>query len=236
MSVGLLLSLIGLLSWATAVARGGWAWLLAWVGSAFLLIGVSYVLGTVSVFGKREDGSLPIWRVAVLLPYLLLIWGIWHARRLLGREPPYGELEPGVLIGRRLVRGEWPEGIRTDLDLTSEFFASRPAEDCPAYRCLPILDRCAPDPGELIRCLREVLTAPRPLYLHCAEGHGRAALAAAVLLLLGDAGLDAEQALSRVRSVRSRARLSRAQRAALDSAFDLLQESPKRDGGDRREM
>jgi hypothetical protein len=222
MATGAVLTLIGVLWLLVAFAQGGWTWSLAWLGGSFLLVGGSYLLKTPAIFGKRSNGSIPPWHIILLLPYLLLTWAIWHVKRVFGSERAYDELVPGVLIGRRLTPREWPRSTGSVLDLTSEFSGSHPAGPSTHYRCLPTLDRCAPDLADLIQCLRDLETSPRDPCIHCAEGHGRTGLAAAVLLMLEAEELGPEEAFARVKQVRPGVWLSREQKAALQSAPVLL--------------
>ena len=72
-----------------------------------------------------------------------------------------------------------------------------------------------PGDDELLRLVSRIHEAPRTVYIHCAEGHGRTGLvASAYLISIGEAK-ESEEALRRVRERRPKVTLSSAQRAQL---------------------
>ena len=104
---------------------GGLGWLLLWPAVSFVLIAAAYAGLGPGVCGKRADGRLAWWAVALLLPYLLGTWGVWYAVRLLSREPCCDEVAPGVWVGRRPFVRDLPTNISLIVDLTAEFPAPR---------------------------------------------------------------------------------------------------------------
>lgn len=206
---------------ATAPAAGAalapWVWgpVLGWCALSLTLAGVAYLGFPRQVFAKDgETGRIPLGRKLALLPFLLLTWGTWHALRVLGREPAWNELGEGVFLGRRLLPGEYPEGVRTVVDLTWELEERLPP-GAVRYVHWPILDAAGVAPGELRAFAEQLLAEAHPLYLHCAQGHGRTGMVAAALLLARDPGETAAGALARVRAARPGVGLSRPQEAAL---------------------
>jgi len=136
----------------------------------------------------------------VLGPYLLLLAGVWHIARVLSREPPYNTLVPGILVGRRPFPTELPSKVRSVVDLTAEFPAQWPSSI--TYLNVQVLDASAVCGAELLKATREVAALPRPVFIHCAQGHGRTATLAAALLLLDghvDTPQDAQNAVSQAR-------------------------------------
>ena len=121
--------------------------------------------------------------VLVLAPYLLPTWSLWHLSRAARREAPFDELVEGITIGRRLLPGEYPEGIESVVDLTAEFPESSRIGQGRTYRTFPILDGSRSTPAALEQLAREILELPGDVYIHRAEGHGRTALVATSLLL-----------------------------------------------------
>src|SRR5947207_1355977 len=70
------------------------------------------------------------------------------------------------------------------VDLTSEFAdprAVRMARD--SYLCVPTLDACAPDATAAREALERIDASDKPVYIHCAQGHGRTGSFAAALLI-----------------------------------------------------
>jgi hypothetical protein len=203
------------LALSAAAAPLGGALALGWGAASLALAGVAYLGFPGVVFGKDGDsGRLPIGRKLLLLPYLLLSSATWHALRLLGKEPPWDALGEGVFIGRRLLPGEYPAGVRTVVDLTWEFEERLPPGPV-RYLNWPILDAAGVSPEALRAFAARLLAEPHPLYLHCAQGHGRTGMVAAALLLAREPGETPEGALARVRAARPGVRLGEEQRAAL---------------------
>ncbi|WP_255203554.1 tyrosine-protein phosphatase [Myxococcus sp. AM011] len=195
----------------------GLGWGLLWPALSFALVAVAYVGAGPAVFGKRGDGRMRPWALVVLLPYLLMTWATWHLARRLSRESVHDEVAPGIVIGRRLLAGELPVGTRTVVDLTSEFIEPEGIRSVEHYVCLPILDATAPSAERLASHIESWATLPTPLYIHCAQGHGRTGMVAAAVLMARGLAPDAKQALSRVQKARPGVRLSAAQGATLDA-------------------
>jgi len=231
MCTGVQLLLIGVGWLALAVIEGGWMLVLLWVSASFFAVGFAYLRGLASVFGKRADGSLSRFRVVLWLPYLLLTWAVWNLGRRVRTERPYYELQPGVFIGRRLTPKEWPGGVATILDLTCEFPGSAPHGRDVAYNCLPVLDRSAPAPEELVSVLNRVRGMHKDIYIHCAEGHGRTGLAAAALILIEGTAGSSGDAIRIVQSVRPGVRLHERQFAALEGIEAIVSRSAETNNG-----
>ncbi len=206
---------------AGAVWLRGPGWLLVWPAVSLGAVAAGYLGLGAGVCGKRADGRLAWWSV-LLLPYLLGAWVIWRLARLLGPNAPYEQVAPRIWIGRRLGTGEQPPEIAAVVDLTCEFAEPEHLRSGYAYRCFPMLDGTAPPAEELIELIDEVRNLPRPLYIHCAAGRGRAAVVAAALLVAEQHSADAEQAIERLRRCRPRTFLTGAQRRAVQEAAEML--------------
>jgi protein-tyrosine phosphatase len=194
---------------------GAWGWLLLWPAVSFLVLAAAYAVLGPCVFGKRPDGRLAWWSLLVLLPVLLLLWGLWRLVRLFSREPVCTEVAPGLWLGRRAFVRELPPGVLLVVDLTAEFPAPSGIRSGRDYLALPTLDGIAPDEDSFRAALARVAACPGPVYIHCAQGHGRSALlAAAVLLRRGLAG-DVRQAEAMLRQARPGVRLKPGQRRLL---------------------
>jgi len=211
LTMGMLLLGISILLSAYAVLLGGAAWILVWPAGAYALVGVAYLARRPSVFGKADDGTLSPARAVVLAPYLSALWLIWHITRLLGKEAAHVELCRGIFIGRRLLHRELPPGMASIVDLTSEFAEPRKVVEGRQYYCFSVLDADAPPPDVLAQWADRLVDAPRPMLIHCAQGHGRTAMMASALLVRSGAVSSAEEALELVWSVRPGARPRAAQ-------------------------
>jgi protein-tyrosine phosphatase len=199
---------VGLAVWRPGVVRSP---LLVWCGVAVGSVGMAYAVGSPRVFGKRADGSLAWWAVALLLPFLVVQWATWWCWKTVSREPAWHEVAPGLWLGRRAAARELPEGVEVVVDLTEGFAKPRGYAPSIEYVALPTLDGCAPPGGPAIDLLTRLADDPRGLYVHCAQGHGRSAMLVALLLVLRGAAASFEEAVGLVRGRRPAVRLSRAQ-------------------------
>lgn len=217
MTYGVLFILISSLMTVSALLSRGTQLVLLWPALSFGLLGIAYLgMGGV-VFGKQRDGSLRWVNTIVLLPYLLLVWSVWHLLRWVRKTPPYQSLTDDILIGRRLLPSEVPAGLATVIDLTCEFPEIRRLRQL-QYRSFPLLDGMSPAVEQLREWAREILAAQPPVLIHCAEGHGRTGLVAAACLLERGVESTAENAIRFVRQQRPSVRLNARQQALLQAA------------------
>ena len=212
-AAGLTMAAIGV---ALPISGGHFAWvLLAWLGMSLLVVGAGYLGVGARVLGKRSDGSLPRSRVFLLLPYFAITWGAWHLIRL-GTERCWHEVAPGVYVGRRPLRGELPEDVKWVVDLTAEFPKARSVPiDC-RYETLPTLDGHVPAADVLVDLAVRVSKFTEPVYIHCAQGHGRAVVAAASVLIARGVVTDGSSAEQLLRGIRSGIHLSSGQRNMIE--------------------
>lgn len=216
---------------ATLLGNAWWAetwWctgLLAWAGIAFALVAIAYVGNAAWVFGKRADGTMRVVPTFVLLPYRLLAETIWWLNTRLSSEAPWHRVDDRLVVGRRLSACDGlPPGISSVLDLTSEFTEPRFLRGT-GYRCLPMLDASHADSVVIARTIREVASQPGVLYVHCAQGHGRTGLIAALILVARTPSLSPADALARLQAIRPGIGLSRRQSQALHTIAAQLAEA-----------
>ncbi len=224
MLYGIIFELFALVLCALAISQGGWAWLALWPSASCLLVGVAYYINRPAVFGKRIDGTVRTANSIVLLPFLLYLRGIWNLLRKFSREDQFNQLLDKVIIGRRPLAREVAENVTVILDLTCEFSASLPQRQSLRYANFPILDAAAPANDDLPRLLilLESIPVNDLLYIHCANGHGRTALVASILLLIRGAAPDWQSAYQLAKQCRPECRLSSCQRKALKLAAEIL--------------
>lgn len=218
-----------------ALHLGGAWWLLLWPAASFGAVALAYAGVGPRVFGKRPDGRMRPGSLLVLLPWLLLTWATWNLARKLSRAPAYAETAPGLYIGRRLLSGELPPGIGTVLDLTSEFIEPHGIRTACRYVSLPVLDASTLPVDRVVPVLRELAVLPGPIYVHCAQGHGRTGMMAAALLVARGQARDARTALALLQRVRPGVRLAPAQQRALEELAAALQQpagAGRRSAGD----
>jgi hypothetical protein len=223
MKYGLLFSLASILFLFQAVSSGRWFWLLLWPSLSFGLIAAAYLRGDHRIFGKRPDGSMSMASVVLLLPYLVYLWVVWHIIRLVSREDRCDLLGDRLTIGRRLLSNELPAETETVVDLTCEFPEPMALRSVPRYLCIPLLDAAAASPETLAAFARQLAEIDGPMFIHCAQGHGRTGLITALLLIARGSAADPDDALSQFTASRPRLALNRVQSSALVEAAVLLQ-------------
>jgi protein-tyrosine phosphatase len=209
-------SLFALYLLALAVLLGGLGWLLLWPAVSFLLLAAAYAGLGPRIYGKRPDGRLAWWAVLLLLPFLLLTWGLWHLARLFSKEACAHEVAPGLWVGRRPFAHELPPDVGLVVDLTAEFIVARGVTTGRSYLCLPTLDALAPDEGAVRELVAAVAGSTTAVYIHCAAGHGRSAMVAAAVLLARGLAADAKEAEALLRKARPGIRLTPSQRQLLE--------------------
>jgi protein-tyrosine phosphatase len=211
-----------------AAAAGAWEsdnlWLrllLASQGLCWTCLGLAYLMRQPQWFLKRPNGTLSwaswlfFWPYYVYAHWALAMW------RLMPWEAAFHEIAPGVYLGRRLVKADAglarALGLKAVLDFTCEYSEPAFMRDGRVYLCLPTLDATAPCPADL----REAVSFIRqwrnhgPVYVHCALGHGRSAVAVMAWLLADRLAANADAAELFVRNKRPYVRLNAIQKAAL---------------------
>ena len=209
MSYQHLLSLLGIVLIALGFAERGWFLIAIWLGCDFLVLGVAHGCGSHRVFGKRADGTLPLWSWVAFLPLLIYTTVVWHLIRLLSREPAHNAVTEQLVVGRRLLPFERAGEFDNFIDLTAEFSEPSSIRSSPSYRSFPILDGSAPTP----EALRAAVASLRPgrTFIHCAQGHGRTGLFALAVLLSSGVAPSVEDGLRILSAARPAIRLSREQ-------------------------
>jgi hypothetical protein len=209
-----LLILLGLVLIPIGLVERGWMLLAVWMGGDFLILGIAHARGFHRIFGKRPDGSLPLWSWLVFLPLLLYTSAVWHIFRMASLESAQNVITEDLVIGRRLLPGELKGEFVNYVDLTAEFPEPVAIRWRDGYLSFPVLDGSAPRPDalrEMMNCLR-----PGKTYVHCAQGHGRTGLfALAVLLKSGDVQ-TIDEGLEKLRRVRPGINLTAIQRRCIE--------------------
>ena len=223
MKYGVLFLTLSFFLFLMAFVFRGWFLLLLWPATSLCLVGLGYVVFGHRVFGKCSDGSMRFTRMMILLPYLGSLWLLWHVIRLVSREPAYNTLVDGIVIGRRLLSKELPFDINTVVDLTSEFPAPLALRSVRNYVAAPMLDGFVLAPHLLAELVSNIVSTDSPVFIHCAQGHGRTGLVAALVLVARGDASHAENALDMVKSCRPLVRLNTVQKRTLHQAASLIQ-------------
>ena len=215
MSYRYLLTSLGILLIVLGLIERGWFLAVTWLGCNFLILGIAHARGAHSVFGKRNDGTLPAWSWILFFPLLAYTMVVWHLVRVFGREPAQNAVTDWLVVGRRLLPSEVKEKFNNFVDLTTEFCEPRAIRDHPSYRSFPILDGSAPTP-EALHAMITTLKRGRT-YVHCAQGHGRTGLFALALLLNSSRNAsDVQGGLRMLQSVRPDIQLNREQQKCIE--------------------
>ncbi len=194
------------------VAYAAWPWaaILAWPAIALGVASLAYFGDGPSVF-RKSGGVIRLWMRVILAPYHLGV-AVCHLyyRRI---TPPYAEVVPGILIGRRLSNSESEHlirvGVRAVLDLTCEMSESNALRHV-KYHNVQILDLAVPSPGQLAEAVRFLRNyRPNgPVYIHCALGYSRTACVVAAYLLMAGFAASVDDAIRMVRRARPKIVLS----------------------------
>ncbi len=131
-----------------------------------------------------------------------------------------------MLVGRRPLAGEIPERVALVVDLAAEFPECRAVRNGRQYISFPMLDAEITGTVGFGAVVDRVVESNGPVYVHCAQGHGRTGtLAAAVLVVRGQAA-TADEAISQLREARPRLDLSRKQIAFVRRFLDSRGSAP----------
>ncbi len=227
MSRWLLLTLLGLALIALGLMERGWWVLVVWPGLNFVGLGIAHAAGAHRLFGKRANGSLPLWSWIIFFPMLIYTSGVWHLIRLLSREASQNRVTDGLVVGRRLLPSEVVHAVDHYIDLTAEFAEPRTIRESGRYRSFPILDGAAPNPEALAEAVDR--WGRGTIFIHCAQGHGRTGLFALAVLLRSAKARTLEEGLRMLQQARPGIRLSRAQRRCIE-AFAVALPSDRSQG------
>ena len=200
-----------------AADRGGpWAWLLFYPAFSFGVVAAAYLFSAPGVFGKRFDGRRSRLGTLLVLPYVLYVSAVWHVVRLLSREPKISVLNDDIVLSRRLLGHELPEDIASVVDLTCEFTEPKDGWDLQSYVCHAMLDGTASTSAEILELADEIIKTPKPVLIHCAQGHGRTGLVNAAVLIASGEAQTVEDAIAMIQAVRPGVELNKAQRLILE--------------------
>ncbi|GAV58387.1 DSPc domain-containing protein [Cephalotus follicularis] len=141
------------------------------------------------LLGKNPDGTFPIWSIIMFSPYMCFVRIFSTLRRFLSGEEPYSEICDGLYVGGWPSSPEsLPPGNPAIIDCTCEL--PRISEfKGHAYLCVPTWDTRSPQPGQIesaVKWASRKRAQNRPVFIHCAYGHGRSvAVMCALLVALG---------------------------------------------------
>jgi hypothetical protein len=213
------LPLLGLLLIVAGAVERGWAWLAVWLGCDLVALAYAHAKGVHRIFGKRPDGTLPLWAWLVFFPLLGYTLIVWHLHRIFNRKAACSVVTGQLVVGRRLLTSELDEAFDNYVDLTAELTEPSAIRQLPAYRSFPILNDAAPSPETLRTAIRSL--KPGRTFVHCGRGYHRSALFALAMLLTSGVAHSVEEGLRMLTAARPGMRLKRAQYKCIQRYADL---------------
>nr|XP_019702475.1 uncharacterized protein LOC105034228 isoform X1 [Elaeis guineensis]XP_019702476.1 uncharacterized protein LOC105034228 isoform X1 [Elaeis guineensis] len=141
------------------------------------------------LLGKSSDGSFPLWSMLIFGPFLASARIFVFLRRLKSREPAYSKISEGLYVGAWPFSSDHvPPGEPAVIDCTCELPRSSVLSRN-AYLCIGTWDTRAPHPSQIESAVRWACrkrALKKPVYIHCAFGHGRSVcIMCALLVALG---------------------------------------------------
>lgn len=191
---------------------GGLTWILVWPTFSLVIVAYGYVVVGPAVLGKQADGTLYWPHALLLMPYFSAAECAWYMVRVLGHEDPWHEVSRGLYLGRRAQHWELPARVGLVLDMTAEFVEPIEVRTGRVYVCVPALDASVPSVEALVSAIERVASFEGNIYVHCAAGHGRSAMAMGVLMVARGVARDLDHAVELMRQVRPRVKLRTTQR------------------------
>nr|CAD1817880.1 unnamed protein product [Ananas comosus var. bracteatus] len=184
------------------------------------------------LLGKSSDGSFPFWSMLLFSPYLIFVRIFVPLRRLKRREPLYTEISEGLYVGGWPSSLEdLPPGNPAVIDCTCELPRSS-AVSGSAYLCIATWDTRAPQPSQIESAVRWACrkrALKKPVYVHCAFGHGRSVCVMCALLVALGLAEDWKAAEKMIEEKRPFIKMNALHRKSLEEwSRHLL--SPQRNG------
>uniref|UniRef100_A0A0A9GBW5 protein-tyrosine-phosphatase n=1 Tax=Arundo donax TaxID=35708 RepID=A0A0A9GBW5_ARUDO len=163
------------------------------------------------ILGKNSMGRFPLWSMILFGPFLTLARAYAIVKRFMRKESVYDKIAEGLYLGGwPFMLKHLPPGDPSVIDCTCELpRSSFVPED--QYLCLATWDTRAPAPHQIELATRwacEKRSEGKPVYVHCAFGHGRSAcVMCAILVALGVAEnwKDAENIIRERRKIKMNA-------------------------------
>jgi len=219
MKYGFLLPLLGVLVIWLGLTWLPFGALLVWLGICFVWIGIAYFFPKFRPLCKRVDGQIQWVSKLLFAPYLIYLYTVWHLIRILSKEPRTHQINQQLTIGRRLLSAELDTEFDVIVDLTTEFEEPSLIREHSNYISLPILDASVPDIAKVQAVYQE--TKGKHIYVHCAQGHGRTGVVAALLLTMRGEFDSPCAALEQLMIIRPKLNVNSHQRSFLEQHSEV---------------
>ncbi|KMZ56995.1 Dual specificity phosphatase, catalytic domain containing protein,expressed [Zostera marina] len=194
------------INWSSIREEGGWPgwglpsmflrlYLLHASLIGFLIAAASHPsINTPLLLGKKPDGTFPIWSMLLFSPFLIFIRIYAFAKKYKRKtESGFTQVAEGLYVGRwpSLCDGNLPADDPAIIDCTCELPRSSSVLRNSPYICVPTWDTRSPSPEGIESAVRWACgkrAQNKPVYIHCAFGHGRSVcVTCAVMVAMGKA-------------------------------------------------
>ncbi|KAK1647460.1 hypothetical protein QYE76_065265 [Lolium multiflorum] len=163
------------------------------------------------ILGKTAAGRFPLWSALLFGPFLVLARNYAKVKRFLRKENVFDEIAQGLYLGGwPFLPNHLPPGDPSVVDCTCELPRSGFVK-VDEYICLATWDTRAPSLSQIEFAARwacDKRAQGKPVYVHCAFGHGRSAcVMCAILVAMGIAETwkDAENIIRGRRKIKMNA-------------------------------
>ncbi|XP_022938722.1 uncharacterized protein LOC111444863 [Cucurbita moschata] len=171
------------------------------------------------LLGKKPDGTFPIWSIVIFAPFLLFIRYLPSFRGLYLREDPYTEIFEGLYVGGWPTSPDrLPPCNPAIVDCTCELPRCLDVSG-DGYLCIPTWDTRSPLPEEIESAVRWICRKreqKKPVFIHCAYGHGRSVVVTCAVLVAFGAADDWKNAEKIVKEKRPCIHMNSTQCKALE--------------------
>lgn len=191
------------------------------IAIAFFGVGLAFGLKKPRILMKAKNGRLSLFSYILFWPYFLLSNLSLGVYRLISRENPIDEIIPDLYLGYKpwhIDKEKFiQKGIRSVVDLTSEFGEAGFILKNFKYLSVPLLDTYPPTQGQLydtVAWIDEQLKSGG-VFVHCALGHGRSATIIGAYLLYAKITSEVQYAVDFIKSKRPKIDLHKGQFSTL---------------------
>ena len=209
------LILLAYLLFLLATESNPYVYILIWPAINMCVMAIAYIFNKPSlILGKKEDGSINIFLLALNLPWLIFTWLIFKLQIWLSKERFSDNISgTKIWLSRRPTDKDDLTSFDTIIDLTCEFVKDKTDKN---YQCYPNLD------GNILKNLPNLrkINLEHNILIHCANGHGRSALFASILLKQIGIEESTQSALKKIIQSRALAKPNKSQKKWLLTTGD----------------
>ena len=215
--IGILYGLAAVAFMAVAAVFQGFFLVLFWPAVSFLLLSAGYLYFGPVIYGKSFEGRQNILLRLLHLPSYVFNRITWEIGRANKPDDLWNEIVPNVFLGRCLTgRAQLPANISLVVDMTAEYLEADDILTGVDYKCIPTLDGSALVSSNFAQVLDYVVDKRAVTYVHCAVGHGRAAMFVACLLIKTGVCRNVKEAEDLIKAQRPRVHLRPAHKKIIE--------------------